>query len=231
MQNGKLDISDGRSVGAWIAPKLLGEFGAVTNHVPAGFEAYARIFHPAVNCNGQAVRWQAVAEQLGTTAHHEMQWHAILNMTSWDGVAPLVGEMHPEEFDVLCEIIAKVSGDTSQCYFGLCLIEGWLSSFSADELQPLLSLPLDRDYIVLNGPLSAINEIHREGSWRALPNLIWPADHSWLVASEVDFDSTLVGGSLELIQAIIDSPQLEAWLVEPTTSLAADADKINAGAK
>jgi len=62
---------------------------------------------------------------------------------------------------------------------------------------------------------------------RDAPNLIWAADHTWLVASEVDFDSTLVGGSTELIEAIIESPELEAWQVEPTDSLAADADKIN----
>jgi hypothetical protein len=62
---------------------------------------------------------------------------------------------------------------------------------------------------------------------RDVPNLIWPADRSWFVVSEVDFDSTLVGGSAELIKAIVESPALEAWQVEPTDSLAFDADKIN----
>jgi hypothetical protein len=60
-----------------------------------------------------------------------------------------------------------------------------------------------------------------------VPNLIWPADHSWFVASEVDFDSTLVGGSAELVETIVQCPALEAWQVEPTDSLAIDADKIN----
>lgn len=55
---------------------------------------------------------------------------------------------------------------------------------------------------------------------RHAPNLIWPADRSWLVASEVDFDSTLVGGNAELIDTIVESPKLEAWQVEPTDSLA-----------
>jgi hypothetical protein len=45
--------------------------------------------------------------------------------------------------------------------------------------------------------------------------------------SEVDFDSTLVGGSGELVEAIVASPNLEAWKVEPTTSLAEGADKVN----
>jgi hypothetical protein len=47
---------------------------------------------------------------------------------------------------------------------------------------------------------------------------------------EIDFDSTLVGGSTELIQAILDTPTLDAWNVGPDNSLACDADTINATA-
>jgi hypothetical protein len=87
---------------------------------------------------------------------------------------------------------------------------------------------LDRDHIVLAGSLSAIDWLDPAEWWfRQLPNLIWPLDHSWLVASEVDFDSTLVGGSTELIEAVVESPKLEALAVDPTTSLVCDADKIN----
>jgi hypothetical protein len=64
-------------------------------------------------------------------------------------------------------------------------------------------------------------------AWGTAPNLIWPKDRAWFVASEYDFDSTLVGGSRELIVAILDSPDLEAWEVDPEVSLQADADKIN----
>jgi len=62
---------------------------------------------------------------------------------------------------------------------------------------------------------------------RESPNLIWPADHSWFVASDVDFDSTVIGGEPMLIESIVESPKLEAWQVAPADSLAADADKIN----
>jgi hypothetical protein len=62
---------------------------------------------------------------------------------------------------------------------------------------------------------------------REAPNLLWPADHAWFMASEVDFDSTLVGGSAQLIQAIIGSPALEALAIEPAASLTWSADKIN----
>ncbi len=85
---------------------------------------------------------------------------------------------------------------------------------------------MERHHVVLHGPLTAVNEVG-DGALRCSPSLIWPADHSWLVASEVDFDSTLVGGSAALVEAIVESPNLEAWRVQPTDSLAFDADKIN----
>jgi hypothetical protein len=47
------------------------------------------------------------------------------------------------------------------------------------------------------------------------------------VASEIDFDSSLVGGSSDLIRDILNAPGLDAWAVGPDDSLAFDADNIN----
>jgi hypothetical protein len=49
------------------------------------------------------------------------------------------------------------------------------------------------------------------------PNFIWPEDRSWLLVSDIDLDSTLVGGSEELVQSILMSKEIEAWRVEPET--------------
>lgn len=224
-----LEITDGAVAGAWIGPRLGEEFGAVTCHVANGYEAYARIFHPAgFSEDGRPKRWAEVAEAMRTTAHREMQWEALVASSGWYGDEPMPGEMEFFDLDALCEILTARTADPGDCYFGLCTIQGWLDSFPAAEyLQRLLRLPLDRDHIVLAGPLAAVGQITRDGKRRDVPNLIWPEDRSWLVASEVDFDSTLVGGSAELIEAIVESPALEAWQVEPADSLAADADKIN----
>lgn len=56
------------------------------------------------------------------------------------------------------------------------------------------------------------------------PSLIWPADRSWFLASEIDFDSTLVGGTKDLADAILASEELEAWPIDPLDSLAAGED-------
>jgi hypothetical protein len=270
MQSNDLKVVDGDAVGAWIKPRLGGEFGAVTLEVPKGYEAYARVFHPSriFHRDGdppwKLVRWADVAKACGTIAHREMQWHALVgssdpdNFTGskWTGSDPSLGEMDLPTLDALRDVLAAHTADPASCLFGLCTIQGWEDQFTRQECRHQLKLPMGRDHIVLTGALSALDQIvfdaskphssraitvayKGEGprpepdpsffSRRRAPNLIWPADRSWLVASEVDFDSTLVGGGAELIAAIVGSSELEAWQVEPTDSLAADADKINGG--
>jgi hypothetical protein len=271
MQSNNLAVIDGATAGAWIKPRLQGDFGAVTLQVPKGFEAYARVFHPAFDRQRQPVRWAQVAKVCGTTPHREMQWHSILGLhnadelrgsyypndgsgVKWMGSDPPVGAMDIETLDALCEVLTSHSVDDTDTFFGLCTIHGWLDSFSAETLPPLLELPYDRNHIVLAGPLSAVDQIvddcstatsiqieltgkHDQGLagpldpshllQRKAPSLIWSADESWFVVTDVDFDSTLVGGSATLIDAIIKSSNLEAWHVLPTDSLADDADKVN----
>jgi len=55
----------------------------------------------------------------------------------------------------------------------------------------------------------------------------WPDDHAWCVASEIDFPYTYVGGSQELIAAIIDDPAIEALPATDTDGIRYDSDKIN----
>ncbi|MDR2975144.1 MAG: hypothetical protein LBV00_10625 [Propionibacteriaceae bacterium] len=42
------------------------------------------------------------------------------------------------------------------------------------------------------------------------PSLLWPDDRAWALATEIDFDTTLVGGSHALIQALTSSRGIEA---------------------
>lgn len=95
---------------------------------------------------------------------------------------------------------------------------------------PRVRLP-GRDYLLFVGELAAAVD----AGWRPLPeltlfqspNLFWPQDRAWCVATEIDFDSTLVAGSASLIDRILVAPGLDAWPVDPTDSLAYDADNLN----
>ncbi|OIQ83264.1 hypothetical protein GALL_349440 [mine drainage metagenome] len=92
-----------------------------------------------------------------------------------------------------------------------------------------MTLP-DRGYLLMRGPLSATEALSRyeAGPWSSQsPNLFWPADRALCVASEIDFDSTVVGGSAALIDELLRSPDLEAWPLRPDDSLAVDADEVD----
>src|SRR5215203_4036166 len=100
----ELHVSDDVSAGGWIASRLEGRFGAVTQAIPAGFAAYARICHPATDRAGRLTTWPEVARQTGRQAHPLMQWHALvgsadpLNMKGslWPGGDPRRGNLVPE---------------------------------------------------------------------------------------------------------------------------------------
>jgi hypothetical protein len=83
---------------------------------------------------------------------------------------------------------------------------------------PRMSIPA-RDYLLFRGPLG------QAGQWGAAdllpghprrinsPNLMWPADHSWFVATEIDLPWTGVGGTTELVEHLLADPSLD---VEPS---------------
>ena len=89
---------------------------------------------------------------------------------------------------------------------------------------PRVRIPA-RDYLLFRGPLDMA------GDWGAAdlmpgkprrlnsPNLIWPADHAWFVATEIDLPWTGVGGSAALIEDLVSAQGLEVEEVEPRDDL------------
>jgi hypothetical protein len=113
----------------------------------------------------------------------------------------------------------------------ICSDDPIAPAFSPEELsRPRLHLP-GREYLLLAGPLEAALQIGwgHSPEWfePQSPNLFWPADRAWCVASEIDFDSTLLGGTTELVDAILQAPEFDSWPVQPYDSLAHDADRLN----
>jgi hypothetical protein len=59
------------------------------------------------------------------------------------------------------------------------------------------------------------------------PNLFWPQDHAWCVASEIDLFCTLVAGSNEMAESVIANPRLEVWRVLADDPVDVDSDDQN----
>jgi hypothetical protein len=58
--------------------------------------------------------------------------------------------------------------------------------------------------------------------------LWWPEDRAWLVATEVDLDSTIVATMNAEAEALLNCEGLEALLVPSDGRLDLDGDEINA---
>jgi hypothetical protein len=150
---------------------------------------------------------------------------------------------------ILCATLAEHTSTPRSCWFCLWDGYGWLHgspsvaimgnhgyipippALPAKVLEgPHVRLP-SREYLLFAGPLTAAPQLGWTDPYGFFfpqsPNLFWPHDHAWCVASEIDLFCTLVAGSEALAQALVDDPRLEAWRVQPADPIAFDSDQIN----
>ncbi|NYF99376.1 hypothetical protein [Janibacter cremeus] len=59
------------------------------------------------------------------------------------------------------------------------------------------------------------------------PQLLWPTDRAWVVASEIDWDSTVVAGPRSLVDVVLADERFEAFEVREDDDLTYEGDTIN----
>jgi hypothetical protein len=89
---------------------------------------------------------------------------------------------------------------------------------------PRFELP-GRRYLLATAPVGEACEFST--SLGNSPNLAWPEDRSWFVATEVDLDSTLVAGERSCIDALLANEMLEVLEVQPEDRLDVAGDLLN----
>ena len=99
---------------------------------------------------------------------------------------------------------------------------GFLDTGVADVVNddaPRVSVYADWPYVLLQGgPQQALASRSNSAStpWHsALPELLFPADRSWLVSTMWDDDWRCVGGPSAMVEALLQRPELEARSVMP----------------
>jgi hypothetical protein len=251
----QLPVSDQVQAADWIRERLHPFGQDVGSVIPAGFPAYARIFHPAgIAGRGDVeVRWADVAALSGKKVHPEMQFHAIAPAAQDPEprvYQPRLGELSKSQAEALVGLLAKHTGTAPSCWF--CLWDGygylhpgasavlvaarppfarlrvgirrlqlrWSAPRPPRPDGPRVRLPA-RDYLLFHAPLAEAL------GWEDGPNLWWPDDRAWCVASEIDFPYTYVGGSQDLIDAVVTHPAIEALPATDADGITYDSDKIN----
>ncbi len=197
---------------------LLSDPGKPTDLItrgPAGFESYARILHTPLHHEDHDRREGCLDEdQLvvlkQVLAPRTAPAQDCINAL-WDGYGAIDGG----------EAAGFLTAFTGSYAYGRIFRQAKKqppppAAFPVEVMVgPRLHLP-DRDYLLFAGPLA------EAGRWGAMPyavdiprdinspNLLWPEDHTWFVATEIDQDWTGVAGSAELIAAVLADPRLEA---------------------
>jgi hypothetical protein len=63
--------------------------------------------------------------------------------------------------------------------------------------------------------------------WDQSPNIWWPDDRAWCVATEVDYARTYVGGNLDLIVRILTDVRVEVLPARLTDQPFYESDVLN----
>ena len=249
---------DDHSEALWVRDGLLPlqrERGyLVGNVIPQGFEAYARVFHPASRYfperqENEDVRWDQVASWTGRTVHPAMQFHSILGhpdnssaKPEW-GSGPDYGSLDSPLIDILVNALTRFTRTPDVYYF--CIWEGAWHGYGATfaYLRPVgnpVPQQVDRERDARQwvrtpdpveiGSLEYLLFTSRPDvipSMVESPNFWWPQDRAWCVATEIDMTSTLVGGTAECIATLINNPALEALPIEINVRIDSKGDTLN----
>jgi hypothetical protein len=219
---------------AWVVEGLRGFAESVLSLVPAGFEAYARIFHPAWTYEPEApVRWRDIAQANGRTAHRMMQWPSITGSYRFyqNQSQPGVWDHEPEEgslpetlVPVLTSVLTGYTAAQGRCWFAVW--DGWGALEPGVREAPVFEIPHRRLHL-LTGPITAVRRSVGTPDWWQSPTLWWPDDRAWCVETEVDLESTYVGGTRACIAELVGRPDLEAVTVQPADGVTWASDEVN----
>jgi hypothetical protein len=211
--------------------------------VPPVFEAYARVFHPAVRYPDdedlfgmdsdepdQDVSWADVAAFNGRTAHPAMEWASITGSWEFRGSddqpgmwndAPAEGHLPVSVAERLAAVLAQHTTTPAECWFAV-----WSGFGSGGAPEATLLLP-PREYVLSRGPVERAAANFADEPAEQSANLWWPEDRAWFVATDIDLMTTYVGGSAACIADLVSADGLEVAVVPVDQRVTWDADTAN----
>ena len=223
-EKAKLTISTDISVGDWIRESLVPwvPFSEVPMTIgfviPKGFENYVLVRHTGEGDHQGALGPETLKTLVRvlskfTTAQEDC-FFAMWEGYGWGhpGV-PLTAVRGPRPKRFFQEFILRYGSNSRQTRFVPPPEHTDLHTLPVGILNSeLFKLPY-RNYLLAKGPLiEALKIGHVRMGWFQLqsPNLLWPSDRNWILATEIDYDVTLIAGSDELIESILSTDSLTA---------------------
>ena len=153
----------------WLEESLVDFARNVLSVVPRGFEAYARVFHPACQVTHDArtpLRWSDVAARSGRTCHRQMHWASLLGKEPEHNHAkieagdtwiegPTEGDLPVELAQVLWPLLSQHTTTPERCFFAIWEGFGCLPKSVSDA--PAFKIPA-RKFHLFEAPIRNIEE-------------------------------------------------------------------------
>jgi hypothetical protein len=187
----------------WIGSSCRHPFGTVGGLVPNGFTSYVRLFPPDSALDDWWVAYRdlfAVVADVGTrhTTTPDGAWFAV-----WDGHG-FVGETRMYVWQEPTRWWQRRALDAERSRLREEDDRRNATTRAALEQVPLFERT-HRSYHLVGGAVSAMTLMTEPGSperWMR-PDLVWPQDRRWFVATDVDFWSVYVGGGEEFVAELV----------------------------
>jgi hypothetical protein len=222
----------------WLIDNATGFPHDVGSLLPTTFGTYARVFHPAYN-GIEKVSWAHIAHFNKKMVHPHMQFSRLLGYASrfaagyrdsqqdlFDA-APKVGDLPAVTADAVARTLARHTAGDDRCWYAVWNGWGQRDLQSKFHNRPTFELP-GRAYYLARGPLAAVGQSAGVTPTGHVPcSLWWPDDHAWCVATDIDLDSTYIGGSGACIEELLTDPEIEVAQVNPVAGIGANSDTLN----
>jgi hypothetical protein len=157
---------------------------------------------------GPRIRWRTLAHFLGVPFEHEIchEWFRIRmeEPYCWPRFlyGPDEGTLEAEESSEVISVLRAFTG-SQDCFF---------------RFAEMPFIGTDKPILFL-GALDELGTFLTRGKYQFTPEYWWPADHTWCLCSDYDLMFTIVGGSKDLISAVLKNANLESLEVISQTRI------------
>jgi hypothetical protein len=218
------------------------EFGSVGWLVPRAdrYTAFTRLFHPIQSSDPAGpTRWQDLAARTGRTWHPQVQFNSINIGGSAQRYSATLADLGSAR---LSRLVPQLDSPDTSCVIALSEINHWASydaAFRRDTVESGVDQATWDAAAVLTSPLrthrlflGVLEDLPQFGTRSGMfvqqqPTLLWDQEFTFCLATDPDYDSTILASSVAIQQRVLACPDLECLPVEPESSLLWDADGLN----
>lgn len=189
----------------WLEHSCRGEWWTVGALVPNRYESLLRVDAPAQCADDWWSAYRDLFEVVASigerhTSSPERAWYAM-----WEGHGFDRAETHVAWHDPPADETERRARAAERARLGDERRRHNADIGAALDQMPRFDRP-GRTYYLVEGPVRAVSRLrHPDGDdWRN-PDLFWPDDRRWFVATDVDFWSLYIGGRSGFVAELADS--------------------------